>query len=100
MSTPPPAEAHQEPERRLGDRARAVGAIAWSGFLAAAFATMLCFAFLDPQALSRGDPPEWWASRLHVYAIGFFFFWLTGLIAAAFCWQLSANVRRNGRRDE
>lgn len=88
MNGPQPVE--------LGSRARAIAAIVWSGFLAAALATMLCFAFLDPQALRSGAAPDWWSSRLHVYAIGFFFFWLVGAIAAALCWQLT----RPGRRDE
>jgi hypothetical protein len=83
MNTSPPAES---PE--LGRRARSVAAVLWSGFLAAALATMLCFAFIDPLALSSGDTPEWWSSRLRVYAIGFFFFWLVGAIAATLCWQL------------
>jgi len=101
MNTPPPAEPPKpaaQPIRpaeahELGNRARGIAAVAWSGFLAAALATMLCFAFLDPQALRSGEAPEWWSSRLHVYAVGFFFFWLIGVIAAALCWQLS-------RRDE
>ena len=84
MNTPPPAETPQ-----LGRRARGIAAIVWSGFLAAALATMLCFAFIDPLALRGGETPQWWSSRLHVYAIGFFFFWLVGLIAAALAWQLA-----------
>jgi hypothetical protein len=66
----------------------------WSGFLAAAVATMLCFAFLDPQALAGGLAPAWWGSRLHVYAIGFFFFWLVGLIAAFLAWSLAHSRTR------
>ena len=73
----------------LGARGRALGVIVWSAFLAAALATMLCFALLDPLAISAGEAPAWWTGRLRVYAIGFFFFWLIGLIAAALCWQLS-----------
>ena len=48
MNTPT-AEAAVE----LGERGRATGAIVWSAFLAAALATMLCFAFLDPVAIAR-----------------------------------------------
>ena len=83
-----PAPAHE-----LGIRGRGVAVVAWSAFLAAALATMLCFAFIDPQALSVGETPEWWSSRLMVYAVGFFFFWLVGLVAAALCWQLSRPPR-------
>jgi hypothetical protein len=77
----------------LGTRARAAGVIVWSAFLAAALATMLCFAFLDPLGLAQGEAPPWWTSRLRVYAIGFFFFWMTGLVAATFCWNLSRPPR-------
>ena len=34
-----------------------LGAIVWSSFLAAALGTMLCFAFLDPQAIADGNLP-------------------------------------------
>lgn len=77
----------------LGARARALAVIGWSAFLAAALATMLCFAFIDPLALSAGETPPWWSTRLHVYAAGFFFFWLVGVVAAALCWQLSRPPR-------
>jgi hypothetical protein len=68
---------------------RSIVVIAWSAFLAAALATMLCFAFVDPQALAAGDAPSWWTSRLRIYAMGFFLFWLTGAVAAALCWSLA-----------
>ncbi len=82
-----------EPGHDLGSRAPATGVIVWSAFLASALATMLCFAFLDPHGLAQGEAPPWWTSRLKVYAIGFFFFWLIGLIAAALCWNLSRPPR-------
>lgn len=85
MSTPQPVDQSTD----LGRRARAGGVVVWSGFLAAALATMLCFAFIDPHALGLGEVPAWWSSRLHVYAVGFFFFWLIGLIAAGLCWLLA-----------
>jgi hypothetical protein len=86
----PPAEPST---RELGHRARSIATISWSAFLAAALATMLCFAFLDPEALRDGNPPAWWSNRLRVYALGFFFFWLIGLVSAALCWQLSRGTR-------
>ena len=82
-----------QPPTELGQRARSIAAIFWSAFLAAAFATMLCFAFVDPEALRDGNAPAWWDTRLHIYAVGFFFFWLVGLVAAALCWQLSRPPR-------
>jgi hypothetical protein len=59
-----------------------VGIIGWASFLTAAFATMLCFAFLDPQAFVEGHAPAWWGPRMRVYAIGFFFFWFVAIAAA------------------
>jgi hypothetical protein len=89
VNTPAP-EATPE----LGERARAVGAIFWSAFLAAALASVLCFAFVDPEGIAAGDMPAWWTTRRAVYALGFFFFWLIGLVAAALCWQLARPDRR------
>lgn len=91
MNTPP---ADTTPD--LGENARAVGVIFWSGFLAAAIATVLCFAFIDPQAIADGEAPAWWTTRRAVYAVGFFFFWLIGMVAAALCWQLARPARRGG----
>jgi hypothetical protein len=78
----------------LGGGARAAGAIVWSAFLAAALGTMLCFAFLDPLALAEGQPPAWWTTRLRVYAMGFFLFWLIGMVAALICWNLARPAPR------
>jgi hypothetical protein len=78
----------------LGERGRALGAIVWSAFLAAAVACLLCFAFIDPEGMAAGDMPSWWTTRRSVYALGFFFFWLTGLVAATLCWQLARPDRR------
>ncbi len=83
VQAPPP------PPGELGSRARVTGALVWSGFLAAAIATMICFAFLDPEDVAQGLAPSWWNTRLRVYAIGFFFFWLVGFIAAWLSWVLA-----------
>jgi hypothetical protein len=96
MNTPP---VDTTPE--LGENARATAIIFWSGFLAAALAMVLCFAFIDPLALvhgkwPEGEAPPWWATRRAVYAVGFFFFWLIGMVAAALCWQLARPGRRGG----
>ena len=80
--------------RRRALRTRVLGVIGWSGFLAAALATMICFAFVDPQDLADGHPPAWWSSRIHVYALGFFLFWLTGITAAGLAWYLAHPARR------
>ena len=83
-----------ETTEKLGERGRATGAIVWSSFLAAALGTMLCFAFLDPEGVAAGELPSWWTTRRAVYALGFFFFWLIGLVAATLCWQLARPERR------
>ncbi|HKZ74265.1 MAG TPA: hypothetical protein VJ011_09375 [Steroidobacteraceae bacterium] len=62
---------------------QAVAAALWCSFLAAAAATMLCFAFLDPEGLARGEVPLWWTTRSKVYALGFFLFWVTAAVASA-----------------
>jgi hypothetical protein len=89
MSAPP-----SEDRRDIGARSRALGMIVWSAFLSAAAASVVCFALIDPLAIAAGETPQWWTDRLHVYAVGFFFFWFIGLIAAALCWQLATAPRR------
>jgi hypothetical protein len=81
-------------DHELGEKGRAFGVIVWSAFLAAALATMLCFAFIDPLGLVSGETPGWWTGRLRVYAIGFFLVWLIGLVAASLCWQLAGRRER------
>ena len=90
MSTPRPPDA----PRALGRATRVAVIIGWSAFLSAALATMVCFAFVDPDAFANGTPPGWWGPRMHVYAIGFFFFWSVGAAAAALSWSL-ARPRRH-----
>lgn len=80
--------------RQLPRAVRVAVIIAWSAFLAAALATMVCFAFLDPDALAAGAPPPWWGSRMQVYALGFFLFWFVGVAAATIAWSL-ARPRRS-----
>lgn len=64
--------------------------VSWSSFLAAAVATLLCFAFVDPspigaQFLIGGEP----LSRMTLYSFGFLFFWGCGAISAALAaWML------------
>lgn len=73
---------------------RVAGIIGWSSFLAAALATMLCFAFLDPESFAEGQLPPWWGPRMRVYGIGFFFFWFVGVAAATLSWTLAHPRRR------
>ena len=67
----------------LSLRSRSVAVVAWSGFLAAAIGTMVCFALLDPDTVASGLVPDWWTDRLTVYAVGFFFFFFVVFSEAA-----------------
>jgi len=89
-----PPTTRVERFRQLTRPARVAGIVGWASFLAAALATMLCFAFVDPQSLGAGNPPGWWGPRMHVYAIGFFFFWFVGVVAAGLAWLLAHPTRR------
>mgnify|MGYP003515557179 FL=1 len=51
--------------------------VLWPAFIAACFATLVSFAFIDPVLIGNDDyPPPAFATRMGGYAIGFFFFWL------------------------
>lgn len=65
-------------------RAQDIGAIVWSSFLAACFGTFLFFGFFDPTLLADDlHPPKWLRDPMTGYAVGFFFFWIVSLVAAA-----------------
>ena len=88
---------HIDPARARRQVLRVGGVVAWSSFLTAAAATMFCFAFFDPAAMLEATPPSWWGSRIHVYTIGFFFFWGVGFAAAWLTWYMALG-RRAARR--
>jgi hypothetical protein len=71
------------PTKPWGSRAQVVAAVLWSSFLAACFATMVFFAFVDPELLHEDTLPELEIDRMTGYGIGFFFFWIVALIASA-----------------
>jgi len=54
---------------------------------------MVAFAFLDPEAMHGGEPPGWWTTRLTVYALGFFFFWLIAALASALALFMARTAR-------
>lgn len=90
MTSPDP-----ENTARWSQRRQDVAAVLWPSFLAAALASVLCFAFIDPAALdiwplsSRTE-----LTRMSGYAIGFFFFWLTAALSSL----LTAYLLRTARR--
>lgn len=88
------------PEQRpWSRRAQAVAAVLWPSFLAAAFATMLFFAFVDPGEMetAMSNPLEF--SRMTGYGIGFFFFWLITVISSAVSVYLLTTARKETRGD-
>mgnify|MGYP006390625699 FL=1 len=51
--------------------------VLWPAFIAACFATLVSFAFIDPVLIGNDDyPPPAFGTRMGGYAVGFFFFWL------------------------
>jgi hypothetical protein len=71
------------PPRPWSSRAQVLAAVLWSSFLAACFATMLFFAFVDPGMIHEGAAPEMEMTRMTGYGVGFFFFWMVAAIASA-----------------
>lgn len=62
--------------------------IAWPAFLVAAVLEVIVFAFVDPQDLHwLGAPLE--LSRLGVYTLAFFFFWVMAVVSSALTTLLS-----------
>jgi len=54
-----------------------IAIVLWPAFIAASFATLVSFAFIDPVLIGNDDyPPPAFATRMGGYAVGFFFFWL------------------------
>jgi hypothetical protein len=73
------------PPRPMAQR---VGAILWPSFFAASVATMVFFAFIDPQDLREISFVEWEIGREFGYTIGFFMFWLATAASSLFTWVL------------
>ncbi|MDT8409227.1 MAG: hypothetical protein RQ741_06485 [Wenzhouxiangellaceae bacterium] len=75
-----------------------IGAIVWPSFFAAAVATMVLFAFVDPLELAAISFPELEISRQAGYTVAFLGFWLCTASACLFTWiLLRPNARYNGR---
>lgn len=93
MSAPLPPDTSTGASNALGDAdathdlgrtGRTIAIVIWSSFLAAGFATTVCFALFDPALLADTplDSGDVGSHRLAVYAGGFFFFWLICVAAA------------------
>ncbi len=75
------------PPRRL--LTQQLGAILWPSFLAAALASAVFFAFVDPLLLRDITFPGQHLSRELGYTAGFFMFWsVTALASAVTCFLL------------
>ena len=60
----------------MSPRAIRLSAILWPSFLLAGVATMIFFAFVDPDELNLISLPDIKFSRELGYSLGFFLFWL------------------------
>jgi hypothetical protein len=80
--TPEQQAAEQSP-RPWSRGAQVLAAVLWPSLLAASFATMLFFAFVDPEVLHEGAGTDIESSRMAVYGITFFFFWLVAALSSA-----------------
>ena len=76
--------------------AQAIAAILWPSFLAAGLATMLFFAFVDPESLRDTMVDSLDFGRMSGYGLGFFFFWLITMVSSAISVFLLRTARRNG----
>jgi hypothetical protein len=100
----PQAEDDHPARRRWPPRLRLLAAAGWSTFLAACLGTMLAFAVLDPQliidGIEGGEPGSapWWLTRTGIYTLGFFLFWLIGLVATVLTAYLTQGLPGNGDR--
>lgn len=80
-----PLPRPDHPPRPLSQR---LGAILWPSFFAAAVATMVFFALVDPLALRDITFPRLALSRELGYSLGFFMFWLATASSSLFTWIL------------
>jgi len=80
-------------------RLRRIGAIAWPSFFAAAVASVVFFAVVDPMELADITWPHLAISREFGYSIGFFMFWVCTFSSSAFtALLLSARDKRASRQ--
>jgi len=78
-------------------RAQRFANIMWSSFGAAAFASMICFSFIDPELLGVAMMPEREITVLSGYGMGFFFFWFIALLSSGTTMFLQRPRRQDGR---
>lgn len=90
-------EAELPQQQAWGRRAQAIAAVLWASFLAAAIATMIFFAFVDPGDMEHAMRFPMEHTRMTGYGLGFFFFWLITSVSSALAVFLLMTSRRNSR---
>ena len=95
-----PVAAELPPTKSWERRAQALAAVFWPSFLAAAFATMLFFAYVDPQALQLATEIHLGDEDRSVYSVGFFFFWCITLISSGLSMFLMFTRRRRRQQQQ
>lgn len=85
-----------EERRELGQRARAIGVVVWSSFLAACAGTMFFFAFIAPADIIGPVDGGGWQDHLGIYTLGFFGLWCLGAVASAIALYLHGVVQAPG----
>jgi hypothetical protein len=92
------ARAQDDDASLSATRLRRLGAVAWPSFFAAAVATVVFFAIVDPSELAEITWPHLTISREFGYSIGFFMFWACTLGSSAFtALLLSSRIKRAAR---
>lgn len=82
--------------RKWSRNAQAVATVVWISFLSASVATMLFFAFFDPEDLLAIHNLDAEIGREAGYAIGFFFFWFIAAgCSAVTAWLVRTAPKRN-----
>lgn len=76
-------DQQEQPPRPWSPHAQVLAAVLWPSLLAASFATMLFFAFVDPESLHEGSAANVETFRMTAYGITFFFFWLIAALSSA-----------------
>lgn len=89
------SEAIKLSENGLG---RLLAAVLWPSFLAAAAATVVFFANIDPESLRAATFPEWEIGRRTGYTIGFFMFWAVTAFSSALTLILFRPAQPSKRR--
>ena len=82
------------PRHSRDRRLACLGAIAWPSFFAAAVASVVFFAIVDPSELAEITWPHLTISRKLGYSIGFFMFWACTFASSAFSALLLFPPRR------